>query len=239
MATPSRQYESAVRVEQARATRRRVLEAAAILFCERGYGGTTVEAVAASAGVSVATLYNSVGGKPVLLKAVYDRLLAGDDEPVPVAHRPAFRALQEAADGRSCLSAYARLGREMAERVGPLLGVIVGQSGSGDDDLRAFAATLEGERATGTRMVADLVAERFGLRSGLSVEEAADVLWTLTAPELFHRLVTVRGWPWDRYETWLGEAMADALLGAGAAPRRLLRPDPYTPFDGSRPDGRR
>lgn len=220
MASSSRPYESPVREEQARVTRRRVLDAAETLFRDRGYGGATVDAVASTAGVSVATVYNSVGGKPTLLKAVYDRLMAGDDEPVPVADRPAFRALQEAADGGTCLAAYARLSREMAERVGPVLGVVIGQSGSGHADLRAFAETLENERATGTRMVAKLVAKRFGLRPGLSPERAADILWTLTSPETFHRLVIVRQWRWGQYESWLGEAMADALLGAGAAPRR-------------------
>jgi hypothetical protein len=46
----------------------------------------------------------------------------------------------------------------------------------------ALAHTIEGQRATGTAMVASHVAERFGLRPGLTVQEAGDVLWALTAP---------------------------------------------------------
>jgi AcrR family transcriptional regulator len=49
--------------------------------------------VARRAGVSTQTVYNAVGGKPALLRAVYDVTLAGDDHPVPIAERPAFREL--------------------------------------------------------------------------------------------------------------------------------------------------
>jgi hypothetical protein len=39
------------------------------------------------------------------------------------------------------------------------------------------------------------------------------VLWALTAPDLADRLVRRREWGWDRFERWLGTAMADSLLG--------------------------
>jgi AcrR family transcriptional regulator len=150
---------------------------------------TAIDAVARRAGVSTQTVYNAVGGKPALLRAVYDVSLAGDDEPVPIAERPAFQAMLAETDGRRCLARYA--------------------------GLRAFADTAEGQRAAGTAMVAGHVAERFGLRPGLTVQEAADALWTLTAPEVLERLVVRRGWSLDRAEAWLADAMADALLGPG------------------------
>ena len=214
MSTP-RRYSSALRAEQARLTRRRVLEAARALFLERGYSATTVEAVAAGAGVSQQTVYNAVGGKPALLKAVYDVALAGDDDPVPMSERPAVRAVRTAPHARASLAAYAAMAREMAERAGPLVGALLAQAATGDPDLRAWAETTDGERAVGTGNVARFVAERFGLRPGLDAQEAADLLWALTAPELALRLVHGRGWSWDRYEEWLAGAMADSLLGPG------------------------
>jgi hypothetical protein len=165
--------------------------------------------------VSVQTVYNVVGGKAVLLKAVYDVTLAGDDEPVPITERPEFRAAVQATTGRECLARYSSLGRVLGERVTPLVTVLLAQAASGDADLAAFVATIEGERATGTRNVATLVAQRFGLRAGLDIDAAADVLWALTAPELADRLVVRRRWSWDRFETWLGTTMADALLAPG------------------------
>jgi len=162
------------------------------------------------------TPYNAVGGKPALLRAVYDVSLAGDDEPVPIAERPAFRAMLAETDGRRCLAGYAELSRELWGRAGSLVARLLSQAAAGDPDLRAFADTAEGQRATGTAMVAGHVAERFGLRPGLTVREAGDALWVLTAPEVLERLVVGRGWSLDRAEAWLAEAMADALLGPGA-----------------------
>ncbi len=211
----SRRYSTALRTEQTALTRRRILDAAGRLFVEHGYLGTTLGAVARAAGVSVQTVYNVVGGKAVLLKAVYDVTLAGDDAPVPMGERPAFRAIVEAPTGRACLAAYAGVGRMLGERLFPLLTVLLAQAATGDPDLAAFVTTVEGERATGTRAVAAHVAGRFGLRDGLDVDAAADVLWALTAPDLADRLVVRRGWGWDRFEAWLGTAMGDAVLGPG------------------------
>jgi AcrR family transcriptional regulator len=208
-----RRYSTTLRTEQTALTRSRIVDAARRLFVERGYVGTTLGAVAQTAGVSVQTVYNVVGSKAAVLKDVYDVTLAGDDEPVPIGERPEFRAVVEATTGRECLARYSTLGRILGERVSTLVTVLLAQAATGDPDLGAFVATIEGERATGTRNVATLVADRFGLRAGLDVDAAADVLWALTAPDLADRLVTRRGWGWDRFEAWLGTTMADALLG--------------------------
>lgn len=214
----TRRYSTALRDEQTALTRRRILDAAGGLFAERGYLGTTLVGVAEAAGASVQTVYNVVGGKSVLLKAVYDVTLAGDDEPVPMAQRPIFRAMAEAGNGRECLARYAEISRMLGERVLPLVTMLLSQAATGDAELREFAETIESERATGTGRTAQHVAERFGLRIGLDTTQAADILWALTAPDLADRLVNRRDWGWDRFQRWLGTAMADALLGPTPGP---------------------
>jgi len=214
----ARRYSSAVRAEQRRATRQRVLDAARALLLSRGYGGATIEAIARRAGVSVQTIYNTVGGKAAILKAVYDTMLAGDDEPVPVVQRPAVQAMRAATGPRQFLALYARMGREMYERAGPLLPIMLAEGGAGDPEVRAFIDTIENERAAGTAMIAALLHERFGLRTGLTVTDAADILWTLTAPDLPLRLIHRRGWSLDKYEAWSAGIMAHALLSP-AVPR--------------------
>jgi AcrR family transcriptional regulator len=97
-----RAYSSALRDQHAGLTRRRVLDAALELFLAEGYLGATIEAVARRAEVSTQTVYNAVGGKAALLRAVYDVTLAGDDQPVPIAERPAFQAMLAETDGRWC-----------------------------------------------------------------------------------------------------------------------------------------
>ena len=209
----TRGYSSTLRTEQAALTRSRIIDAARTAFTENGYLGTTLAAIAKDAGVSVQTVYNVIGGKAVLLNTVYDVTLAGDDEPIPMADRPELRAVQAAPTGRECLTRYAELGRVLAERVLPLVGMALAQAASGDHDLASFAETIEAERAAGTSATAHHVAERFGLRDGVDVQMAQDILWALTSPELADRLVNRRHWGWDGFQTWLGTAMADALIG--------------------------
>ena len=79
MAAGTRSYSSPLRADQARQTRKRIVDAAAELFAERGYTGTTVDAVAAAAGVSRKTVFDSIGGKARLMKLAYDFAIVGDD----------------------------------------------------------------------------------------------------------------------------------------------------------------
>jgi AcrR family transcriptional regulator len=67
-----RSYNSSGRRSQAQRTRADVIQNARDLFIEHGYTGTTMAAVAARAGVSVETIYKSIGNKPAVLKAVLD-----------------------------------------------------------------------------------------------------------------------------------------------------------------------
>ena len=58
------------RAAQGRATRGQLIEVAAGLFAERGYEGTSIEAVLAAAGVSRGALYHHFANKEALFRAV-------------------------------------------------------------------------------------------------------------------------------------------------------------------------
>src|SRR5215218_8770731 len=95
-----RPYRSTLRDSQARATRRAVVDAGRDLFVELGWSGTTIDAVAARAGVSRKTVFTSVGGKAALLKLALDWALVGDDEPVPMSEREVIAELEQLSDPR-------------------------------------------------------------------------------------------------------------------------------------------
>lgn len=57
-----------------RSKRDRILEAAAIVFCQDGYAGATIDAVATRAQVSRQTIYNHAGGKEGLFREVVGAL---------------------------------------------------------------------------------------------------------------------------------------------------------------------
>ncbi|MET7279093.1 helix-turn-helix domain-containing protein [Kribbella sp. NPDC005582] len=208
--TEKRRYTSTLRTEQTALARGRVLAAAETLFLDRGYLGTTLAAIAAEAGVSVQTVYNVIGGKPAVLKAVYDVALAGDDEPIPLIDRPGYRAMIAATDPRECLSLYAGIARRIAERTNALVRMARAQAAGGDKDLAEYLRTLDTELEFGSRAIAGHLADKFGLR--VDLETAADVFWSINGSDLADRLVNQRGWTWDRYETWLADSLFDLLL---------------------------
>lgn len=212
-----RNYASALRAEQARATRRAIVTAAAQLFIERGYGATTIDAIAAQAGVSRKTVFTSVGGKVEALKLARDWAIAGDDEPVPIMERPQVKRAQAERDARQILRSYAGMVRERAGRAAGIQMVIESAAGS-DPAVAALAEEGRQQRLTGMLDLAGELVKRGALRSGISRDEAADVLWLFNDARVYHRLVTERRWSPERFEAWLADTLIGALL------RRSYRP---------------
>jgi AcrR family transcriptional regulator len=91
-----RAYASPLRDDQARATHRAIVNAAADLFQRNGYAATTIAAIAAAAGVSRKTVFASGGSKFTLLKDAFDwsfaEIAARNEIPVGTAKCYAHRA---------------------------------------------------------------------------------------------------------------------------------------------------
>jgi AcrR family transcriptional regulator len=208
-----RVYESPLRKAQAAATRRAIIDAASVLFVERGYVATSIESVAEAAGVSRATVFTSVGGKKALLKTAYDVALVGDDEPIPFPLRPASLAVRAEPDPRRFLIGYTGLVVDINVRLAPIYEAVRGAA-SADPEVRDVFDAIGTERRIGAgRVVGDLVAKGGRLRDGLDEEAAADILWVLIDAGLFHLLVHRRGWAVERFQTWLAETIQRELLG--------------------------
>src|SRR5437763_15977452 len=95
---PTRRYDSPRRREQAAATRREILDAAQRLFERQGYAATTMEAIAAEAGVALKTVYVAFETKSGLLRALWHLLLRGDERDAPVGDRDWYRAMPAESD---------------------------------------------------------------------------------------------------------------------------------------------
>src|SRR5512144_1001101 len=115
-----RAYSSDLRAAQARRTRRQIVDAAGALFAEHGFSGTTIDAIAARAGVSRKTVFTSVGGKVELLKLAYDYAMAGDDEPVPMSEREGLQEVINEPDPYRQVERYARFATAANGRVARL-----------------------------------------------------------------------------------------------------------------------
>jgi hypothetical protein len=59
---------------------------------------------------------------------------------------------------------------------------------------------------------ASFLAEGGHLRSGVTLEQARDVLWFCSSPELYDLLVVRRGWSPEQLGAFAADTMAAALL---------------------------
>ena len=208
---PRRTYDASNRQEQARRTRQAVLDAARERFLHDGYARTTVAAIAADAGVSVETVYKSFGNKPGVVKALFDVAVVGDDEPVPMLQREFVARNIAEPDARRKLAAYGEHLAEVAPRANPIQ-LVVRDAAASDKAAAAVWRQLGAERLGGMTAFATHLHEGGHLRAGITMEDARDVLWTMISVEVWDLLVNERGWPVERYGTWVGEQLIAALL---------------------------
>ena len=197
---------SRLRRDQALMTQQRIVDAMGSLLQKKGYTATTIAAVAERAGVAVPTVYRTFGTKSAIVKRLYDITLAGDDADVPMVQRPEYVALLAAEDPDEMLARYADLAAGISARLGPLMGPLLGAAHAGDSDIRGFVAAIEKERLVGMQIFSTRLADH-----GVDPEHATDILWVLTSPDLYQRLVRERGWTDARFRTWLGETLVQQL----------------------------
>ena len=218
MADKNRTYSSTLRADQARQTRRRIVDAAAELFAEHGYAGTTIDAVATAAGVSRKTVFDSVGGKAQLMKLAYDFAIVGDDEPVPLADRPEMRAMLAEPDYGKRLAMYASLVVRIDRRLSSAWRAFEGAATSDPEAAKFYVAMVQ-QRRQAMREAAQMFADAGALRPDLDIEVAADLMWFYNDPSLYDKLVRQRGWSVDRFQAWLTEALQVQLLGKAPSVR--------------------
>jgi AcrR family transcriptional regulator len=207
-----RAYDSPLRAEQARRTRRSVIEAARELYLAGGYATTTMSAVAARAGVATDTVYHLFGTKRGLLKEVLDVVVGSDDEDVALLDREGPRRMQAETEPRRQIELFAAGMTAQLERVRPLDDILRGAAAA-DAEVAALRDDVQlRQRREAMRTVAGWVSARGPLRDGMPPEHAADVLWTLTSPEVHHMLRVVCSWTPRQYERWLRTQLEASLL---------------------------
>lgn len=181
------------------------------LFVARGFQGTTLKDVAERAGVGERTLYDTFGNKLGLLRHTIAILTMGDESRVRAADRPEAVAAREMDDPREALSMHLRLATDLMNRAGDLILV--------SDAIPAADPGLQRTVTRGTDAAYELnlkLAQRFHsrgeLRPGLSAATAADIMFTLCSPGVFHTLRRTRRWGQQRYQDWVISSVTEQLL---------------------------
>ena len=203
-----RPYRSERRGEQARETRRQVLEAARQTFVERGYGRATIRAIAERAGVSPETLYATFGNKRSLLAEAMTAAVRGLEEEA-ILEQSAPRALEAAHDAGEKLAIFSRDVSLRLERAAPLMEVLV-TAARQEPELARLRTGMHDRRLQTLRTVAESLDSTGALAP--TVEDAARTVWALTSPELYNLLTEVGGWTREQYAEWLRAGLSRLLL---------------------------
>ncbi|MFC9659680.1 TetR/AcrR family transcriptional regulator [Nocardia sp. NPDC127606] len=206
-----RRYNAPRRAAQAADTRHAILAAARALFVARGYAATTVAEIATHAGVSVDTVYASIGRKPVLLRELVETALSGTDHAIPARQREYVRAIREANGAEDKIAIYADALVAIQQRLAPIF-LALREAATTDASCARVWAEISERRAVNMREFAADLRSTGQLRDDLSDDEVADVIWSMNATEYWVLLVGERDWTAERFRDWLADAWIRLLL---------------------------
>ena len=193
-----------LREERAEVTRRRIVQAARVLFARDGYAATTLRAIASEAGVAVQTVYAIYGSKAGVLRALRESVLHQ-----PEAEASFAAAVAEPAPRRR-LELVARSIRQRWEQGADIAGIHQAAALT-DPGIRDELEDVLRRRRAGLDLLARALEP--DLAPGLDPHRAGAILDALTLPELWAELIDLHGWTPDQYEAWLRGVLVQQLLG--------------------------
>ena len=202
-----RAYDATTRRAQSAETRQRIVDSARFLLLECGYRATTVAAVANGAGVSIDTVYEPVGRKPMLLREVIEQSISGTDRVVVAEERDYVQVMQAQADPARKLSSTPRPcapstpewrrsrrrpARCVDDRTRGARGVAGDHHPAGGEHEAACSEPPRRRRSTQGSV------DRGSRRHPLDHQQ----------PRFYVLFVQERGWTPQRYEAWLADTWA-------------------------------
>lgn len=208
-----RKYDAPRRVEQASATRLAIIDAAAELFAERGYGATTMAAIAELARVSPKSVY-SLGDKAHMLILALDRVMLGDADAGALGERarggadlggadvdPVDAAISGASVAAPGLYRMYRLYRAFE------------QAAAVDEEIAPVWDDFEKRRRADVRRVVRSFEKVSPLPDGLDSQLAVDTLWASVGWHPVSLLVEQRGWSEAQVSRWVEDMFVAVLVG--------------------------
>ena len=200
-----RAYHSPMRQRQSEETRHKMLAAARKLFLQRGYAGTTTEAVAEEVGVSPRTVLAAFGSKRGILAELLGQNSFG------ARYQELLAQLRVEPNPLQRVKLVAQLTRQIYETSTPEFDLLRGAEAIAPELADVYREVEEGRWSLQERFITFL--ETCGvLRADLSHTQATDELWALTSFDLYRRLIVERGWSTEQYETWLAQTLIQQLF---------------------------
>lgn len=198
-----RRYNSPERVDRAQATGREILRAAERLFASDGYASVTMKDIAHEAGVAPATVYLHFARKGSIVQALARAIT--DDPDLSV----------EQVEGVASVREQIRLGVSILRRLNErswVVAEILRMHAGADPELQLLREDWQRRHIDAVTRGVAAVAHSGQLRSALTAEEAADILYAVAGTDVYRALVRERGWSPSAYESWLARFIDDHLM---------------------------
>jgi AcrR family transcriptional regulator len=195
------------RKERATATRRRILDSALMAFTTDGYSSTTMDAVAADAGVAVQTVYFAFRTKGELLQAVYEHAVLGPEQ-APPHQMPWWPRPDDGHDIAEAVSRFVAGTLQLLGRAAPLVWSVLGDEGA-----RERYEHNEQLRRAGYSNLMEVLAAKHPLRPGMSLIQARDILLVLTGPQTYVQYTRDLGWDPGQLAAWTTTAILQQVFG--------------------------
>ena len=208
---PKRKYDSSRRKMQAKETRFQIVEAAHSLFIKFGYSGTTIDAIGQAAGVAPETVYVTFGSKRKILSHLMDISVGGDDQPIRLIDRPEPQAVLHDTDQQRQIMMFSHGITEIMARLAHLF-AIMRSAAETEKDIEVLLHHMLKERMENMTVFVQRVAANGGLREGVETSTAAELVWTITSPEVFLLLTRDRAYSAEQYAAWLQTTLTRLLL---------------------------
>ena len=209
------------RRDRALATRRRIIETAVRLFTSRGYAATTMDDIAAAAGVAVQTVYYTFRTKGLLLREAYEFAGAGEPDAPPVDQREWMRDAMQERSGDRALAVTVEHGVDIFVRAASLWPA-VGAATLSDPDVEEYSHTVSARRRAGMGQLVNHLEAIGYLRDGMDVDRGTAIVCALFSHDTFLAMTRDAGWSTHQYKAWLWRTLRSQLADRHDEPRKAL-----------------
>lgn len=193
------------RAQAAAETRELILRAARDRLAAQGYAGTTLNDIAAAAGVAVATVYTSVGGKPMLLEELVRRSVEG------ATVVDTMRLVESAGSGADIVRAIAGGTGSTYHRDKDLITLLLDGATHEPVAQRLLTEAVD-DYQKALAYAAERLDELDALAEGVDRTRARDVLWYFFGLYSWPHLIRDSAWSWEEASEWLYATAERALL---------------------------
>ena len=205
-----RKYYSPRREEQAKQTRKAILDAAYIIFARRGYEATTIESIANEANVSPETIYATFKNKYNLLDALVNRTVGVYDRPINFSL--AYKLPKTSSVNNDIMLDHFVIEiTNLLDSFTELLMIIRNASNTDNSIKEMYERLLLNWRNSVKSFLGQVLCGDDIHTGQLPDESLLDAIWAISSWDVFHLLTHYQNWSKLDYSTWLSESIKQQL----------------------------